>query len=72
MALGAGVRLGSGVDVKGIGVSVNGSVGASVGTKKVGMSVSPGVLVRGARFGTQSNCPTRMLVDKPMQLACCN
>ena len=76
-----------GVGVGGIsvvGISVEVAVGSSiVGTSVVGTgcevfdavgefgtSVIPGVRV--GTFGTQSLCPTKMVVEDPIQLARCN
>lgn len=76
-----GVGVG-GISVVGIGVEV--AVGGSVvGTSVVGTgcevfdavgelgtSVIPGVRV--GTFGTQSLCPTKMVVEDPIQLARCS
>jgi hypothetical protein len=67
-----------------VGISVEVAVGGSmVGTSVVGTgcevfdavgefgtSVIPGVRV--GTFGTQSLCPTKMVVEDPIQLARCN
>lgn len=78
-----GVSVGvGGTSVVGIGVEV--SVGSSmVGTSVVGTGcevfdavgefgtrVIPGVRV--GTFGTQSLCPTKMVVENPIQFARCN
>ena len=53
-----------GTSVVGIGCEVLVAVG------KFGMTVMPGVRV--GTFGTQSLCPTKIVVEEPMQLARCN
>jgi hypothetical protein len=67
-----------------VGICVEVAVGGSlVGTSVVGtgcevfdavgvfgMSVTPGVRV--GTFGTQSLCPTKIVVEDPMQFARCN
>lgn len=55
----SGVMVKVGVAVEGIGVLV-----------LVAVEVTAGVLV--GTFGTQSICPTWMMVEAPMQLADCN
>lgn len=58
---------------EGAGVSVTGTVRVGCGVKlgvvvlKLGMLVTPGVLV--GTFGTYNTCPTYMIVDEPIQLA---
>ena len=62
VALGSIVLVGSGVEL-GIGVAVSNSMLMMV-------AVITAVLV--GTFGTQSFCPTKMVVDPPRQLACCS
>lgn len=67
MLVGTGVSVGVG------GISVTASVEKSVGVLNVGMSVMAGVTgVCGGRLGTQRDCPTRIVVLEPRQLACCS
>ena len=53
--VGSAVFVGRGVSVYGSGVSVSGSVGISVGVSKMGMRVTPGVIV--GLFGTHNRSP---------------
>ena len=55
--------------MKGSGVNVSGSVGISVGVVKVGMIVTPGVIV--GTLGTHNRSPGKMTVEFDLQLACC-
>jgi len=73
VAGGALVLVGAVVAVGGTGESVGmevevGMEGAAVFV--FGTKVTPGVLV--GTFGTQSLCPTYMMVDEPMQLERCS
>jgi len=53
--------------VKGNGVNVSGSVGNSVGVLKMGMYVTPGVIV--GTFGTHNLSPAKMMSEYDLQLA---
>ena len=53
-----------GTSVVGIGCEVLDAVGG------LGITVTPGVRV--GIFGTHSLCPTKMVMEDPMQLARCN
>lgn len=53
-----------GTSVVGIGCDVSDAVG------ELGIRVTPGVRV--GTFGTQSLCPTKIVVEDPIQLARCN
>ena len=67
--VGMEVDVGAGVSVA-VKVEVGEGVILGVAVEKSGMLVMPGVNV--GTFGTQSNCPTKIVVDEPMQLARCN
>ena len=53
--------------MKGSGVKVSGSVGISVGVSKIGMNVTPGVIV--GTFGTHNRSPAKMMFEFDLQLA---
>ena len=53
--------------VNGRGVNVRGSVGNSVGVSKMGMSVTPGVIV--GTFGTHNRSPAKIMDEFVLQLA---
>ena len=64
--VGVGVDVGARVSV-GANVAVGCCVKLGVAVGKLGTMVMPGVRV--GVFGTQSNCPAKIVVDDPMQLA---
>ena len=53
--------------MKGSGVKVSGSVGISVGVSKIGMNVTPGVIV--GTFGTHNRSPANIMFEFDLQLA---
>ena len=60
--------VGRGDAVKGNGVNVSGSVGNSVGVSKMGIYVTPGVMILGT-FGTHNLSPAKMMSEYDLQLA---